>query len=483
MRIPHIGQGRLAMKDTVQTALKDPHRLGYSACQRPSWLDRYLTLGEVVPAPETDVSNEGTEHTGHLHHPPTTLSQGGTEMARKRKNGRVYWRSGRAYGDFRDLGGGREALKAPGDKLATTDPDVAAKLASDRVAELEEQKRNRGLGITPNDTATTLKAYAAYHLLEKAKAGKVSDRWMQQAELRLRAAIDFFPKGCPLTAIDVKMVQRYVDHLRTYPNRRGGTLSEGSQRHYLNSLSNLFKRALSEGEAQLNPVAALMDKPRGQAREADWLEAHEVALLLESARTFKPDPDAHAVPIYPILATLFLTGARVNEALGLRVDDVSFQRKRIHFRPNKWRTLKTKGSERVVRLWPQLEEILRAYIMEREQSKPLNELLFPSPLSESDSLIKDFRKALDRVAARCGWEPGEVRAKAARHSYCAARLQTVEHGYPVAPFTVSRELGHVSTAMVEAVYSHLGEIRHRSEVVEFRIEHHRDVLADKLEAL
>ena len=82
------------------------------------------------------------------------------------------------------------------------------------------------------------------------------------------------------------------------------------------------------------------------------------------------------------------------------MDDVSFKRKRIHFRPNRWRGLKTKGSERSVPLWPQLEEIIRAYITHREQSAPLNELLFPSPMSESDALITDFRKALDAVAER-----------------------------------------------------------------------------------
>jgi integrase len=119
----------------------------------------------------------------------------------------------------------------------------------------------------------------------------------------------------------------------------------------------------------------------------------------------------------------------------------------------------------------------------REATAPLKELLFPSPLSVSDSLIKDFRKALDAVAARCEWEPGEIRAKAARHSYCAARLQTVEHGYPVAPFTVSRELGHTSTAMVERIYSHLDDIHHRSEVVEFRVEHHQEAIRERLEAL
>ena len=57
-------------------------------------------------------------------------------MAEKPRS-RIYWRSGKAYGDFRDfadVGGRREALKPAGMRVPTTDPDVAAKLSTDRVA-------------------------------------------------------------------------------------------------------------------------------------------------------------------------------------------------------------------------------------------------------------------------------------------------------------------------------------------------------------
>jgi len=59
----------------------------------------------------------------------------------------------------------------------------------------------------------------------------------------------------------------------------------------------------------------------------------------------------------------------------------------------------------------------------------------------------------------------------------------IDHGAPVSVFTVSRELGHSSTAMVEKVYSHLGTMRHRSEVVEYRVEQHVATLGDRLRAL
>ncbi len=162
---------------------------------------------------------------------------------------------------------------------------------------------------------------------------------------------------------------------------------------------------------------------------------------------------------------------------------MSLQRKTITFRPNEWRRLKTLTSYRSVRLWPQAEAILRAYFAEKEREGGLGRLLFPSPVSRSESLITDFRKALDVVAMRAGWNKGEIRSKMFRHTYCSARLQTLDGGAPVSPFTVGKELGHGGTSMVERVYSHLGQVRHRSDVVEYRIEQHREALWDRLKAL
>ncbi len=60
------------------------------------------------------------------------------------------------------------------------------------------------------------------------------------------------------------------------------------------------------------------------------------ALLLEAARTHKPPSEAntHAALGYPLLATFLLTGARKSEVLGLEVEDISFDRKTVTFRPN-----------------------------------------------------------------------------------------------------------------------------------------------------
>lgn len=70
-------------------------------------------------------------------------------------------------------------------------------------------------------------------------------------------------------------------------------------------------------------------------------------------------------------------------------------------------------------------------------------------------MIRDVRKALDRIAIRAGFEAGQIRLHQLRHTYTAARIQTLDRGAPVAMYTVARELGHRSTTMIEDRYGHL----------------------------
>ncbi len=69
------------------------------------------------------------------------------------------------------------------------------------------------------------------------------------------------------------------------------------------------------------------------------------------------------------------------------------------------------------------------------------------------------------------------------HTCCAARLQTLDGGARVSAFTVARELGHGGEAMVRKVYGHLGQVRHRTDVVEYRVEQYVAKLEARLAAL
>ena len=416
-------------------------------------------------------------------------------MTPRKRRSRVFWNHGRLWGDFRDfavVGGRREPLVPLGDRLATDNPDVAAQLADRRVRELKALKER--LQLSGRRPSPALAPFAAEHLVAKKRAGKVTDGWIAATEGFLRRAVEHFGAERPLDSISPGDVRAFAEWLSTRPARkvRSGegksdrpvrTMTAYSVRAHLFALSNLYRRARESELVPVgcNPVADLMEKPTIVRREAKWLEVPDAALFLESARTLPGVVTAAGDAIgadvaYPYVATFLLTGGRYREVLGLELEDVSFDRRTVTFRPNAWRRLKTEGSWRVIPLWPQLEEILRAYIFGPRLDRG-GPLLFPGA---SGGMLRETRRLLDRVAKRVGWKAGEIRHRIFRHTFAATRLQTLDRGTPVSLYTVSRELGHGSEDMVRRVYAHLGTVRHRSEVVEYRAEQHFERLGDQL---
>lgn len=389
---------------------------------------------------------------------------------------RIFTRTGkkrdtpRYYIDLRDLGQGRKALKMPGDRYAVTDEETAVALAEQALEDALADRRERAKGGVRQ--VAKLEEYAKRHVRLKEEAGEVTDLTLSKYRIALYdAAVDFFGAERRLDSITPQDLEGYLEYLRQRPNGRGGTISKSTQRWYLNCLGNMFKRAVAEGAARANPVRNMFKKPTPERRESDFLEVPEAALLLEAARVRDPGE------LYPIVAAFLLTGMRRSELLGLRVEDVDFDRGVLRVRENQHRRVKTDGSERTIPLWPQLRSILRDYLFGREE--PLEDLLFPG---SDGGMITDMRKSLDAIGKAAGFEEGRIRTRLFRHTYTATRLQTTDNGAPVSPYTVSKELGHASTRMVERVYAHLGNVRVRSEVVEYRADEFPD-LEDRLEAL
>lgn len=179
--------------------------------------------------------------------------------------------------------------------------------------------------------------------------------------------------------------------------------------------------ALVEGHAAVNPVSQLVDRPRIQRDEVEWLEPEEAARFL-----YECTGDPHT-----LMAIALLTSTRRSEATGLEWEDVDFERGLIRVRPNRWRKLKRPHSARSVRPWPQLRETLE-------------------PLQQESGLVVPNCNGKPYTDLRRGMEAAAERAKITkltswntlRHTYASLRLQSLENGAAVSPFQVVKELGH-----------------------------------------
>ncbi|MEX1256133.1 MAG: tyrosine-type recombinase/integrase [Gemmatimonadota bacterium] len=274
--------------------------------------------------------------------------------------------------------------------------------------------------------------------------------------------LEFFGPEVRLSDIDVAALTAYESARRRHPAVRDGTrIASQAILHEIHALSSLFKRAVAEGRAEVNPVPRLPQKPEVERREAEYLEIGEAARLLKAAGDLDGGRAGRRVRfLRPLLATFLLTGGRAQEVLGLLREDVDLVNGQVHFRPNRYRALKRPRHRRWIPLWPQLREILTLHLDIRSEGA----LIFPSA---SGGMIKDLRSALASAVKRAKIEK-LVTPHTFRHTYAATRLQTMDHGQPVSAYTVMRELGHSSLSLIEKTYGHLLEVRVRSAVVEYR---------------
>jgi integrase len=435
----------------------------------------------------------------------------------------------RAYVDLRRWGGPRQvALIPPGETRATTDPVIAKELAQDlldtlqteRVAERtraaeahrRETEAARHAALHGLDRGAELATYAARHLSVLEKERSNSEQWLDATALMLDRAIYFFdvlqvesatpeerdkhqglrsPRN--LAGISAPDVQAYVTWLgsdecwaweknrreQAAKGRSGRRAARGGKqgpfgnshiRHHLNALSLLFRRAISEGllPSGANPVAGLLKKPPIPKSRTEWLEPPQLALALESARTYDPlrehggrEPLTCA---YELLAFMILTGCRDDEARRMDVGHVHLADEYLEIPGTK-----TEDSDRTMPLHRQLGEILQAYLVRTGRIFQKDAPLFVS--DRTGGRVGDARKAFDAITRRAGLPARRLRSRTLRVSYITHRLLSLDEGRPVTTEMVRQEVGHSgSSKMIERVYARVSRRKERLDPFAFRIE-------------
>jgi integrase len=237
-------------------------------------------------------------------------------------------------------------------------------------------------------------------------------------------------------------------------DRKRGARSSRSIAHIFNTLRTLLRWSVKMGLLVRNSADAV-DPPRFERREMHVLDAAGVARLLSAARGSE---------LQAIIAVAIGTGLRRGELLALRWSDVNLDARRLTVRRSletvkgitRTKPPKTARSARTIALPPFVVGVLR------------------QELDHQEELRRDFEDKADRggwIFVRADgspWEPGAFSLSFARFvkrvKLPHIRFHDLRHSFGTLALasgvdlqTVSRALGHESTAITSRIYLHAVE--------------------------
>lgn len=362
---------------------------------------------------------------------------------------------GRPYGaDWRtDFPEARPARPS----LNTYDELEALQEINRRLDELEAGRQGKDLA-KKSAANPLLEEYAERHLRMLDIEDSTRERYALALDNVTTWMNAFLSRPTRVRDIDGELVSEYIA-------ARKGHVARQTIRNELYPLSGLMRRAVQERKAEVNPVRDHMDIPKvgsdGIEREIQWLEIGEAARTLGACQgaDVRKDGRVRLRLLHALVATFLLTGGRRDEVFGLDASDVDLENNQVIFRANRWRALKRDNQKRIVPLWPQLKTILAKHLDGRTTG-----LVFS--LKGKKLGASAIKKGLATVQAEAKIEK-HLHPHIFRHTYTAARLQTMDGDHPVSVYTVAAELGHQDLSMMERHYGHVMKVRHRSKVVEY----------------
>jgi len=250
--------------------------------------------------------------------------------------------------------------------------------------------------------------------------------------------------------IDLKLVARYRLYLAHLRNRNGVALKPISQSYHVIALRSFLRYLVVQRDiATLSP--GKIQLPKQASRSVSFLDSERVTRLLNSPQI----SNKLGLRDKAMLETLFSTGLRVSELVGLNRDQIDLQREEFG--------VKGKGNKpRVVFLSDTAVQWIKRYLeSRRDHFKPLFIRYSGAVHTEKDGekmrlTARSVQKIVTKYAKRCGF-PIKVTPHTLRHSFATdlliggADLRSVQE-----------MLGHESIRTTQ-VYTHVTN-RHLKEV-------------------
>jgi tyrosine recombinase XerC len=234
-----------------------------------------------------------------------------------------------------------------------------------------------------------------------------------------------------LAAVSPLDIRRFVAHLSTQQHARGTIARK------LSCLRSFFRYLCREGTLEHNPAESI-PTPRLSKRLPSFLEEPAVLRLLEA-----PAPDKwQGRRDRALLETLYSTGMRVSELVGLNLDDVDEISGTV--------IVRGKGKkERLCPIGATALQAVRTYLAKRPAQRRLKT---PYALFVSQKGTRLTVRQVDRLIARYVRQtglPAAISPHSLRHSFATHLL---EHGADLR--SVQELLGHASLSTTQ-VYTHV----------------------------
>ncbi|KAB0572229.1 site-specific tyrosine recombinase XerD [Brucella pituitosa] len=256
-----------------------------------------------------------------------------------------------------------------------------------------------------------------------------------------------------MTARGINLAEAKTDDIRHVID---GMANEGfaatSQARRLSAIRQFFRFLYSEGFRQDDPTGVI-DAPKKQKPLPKIMSVENVGRLLDRAdleakEALEPADRIKALRLHALLETLYATGLRVSELVGLPAS--------VARTDHRFLIVRGKGSkDRMVPLSQKAREALQRFLSLRDSLPGYddNPWLFPA-FSESGHLARQvFARELKSLAARAGLSSASISPHVLRHAFASHLLQ---NGADLR--TVQQLLGHADISTTQ-IYTHVLEER------------------------
>jgi integrase len=259
-------------------------------------------------------------------------------------------------------------------------------------------------------------------------------RGLETTDSHLRAHIIPALGQVPLTQLDNRRVQEFVNKIT--PGRSGKQVE-----NIVLTLTGIIRHA-SKWDKEVQPInVSDLTMPPKEKAKPKFLSGKEIKKLIKASRGV----------LRTILIVLALTGMRINEVLGLRVEDVDFENKVIHVTKSAYNgnlgTPKSVASAADIPMSAALAKELRKHLKSKHYRKNPLAVLFANrclrPYSDNKLREKHLRPLLKCLGMKA------VGFHAIRHGVAS---ELINSG---APITVVRDqMRHSDVRVTLQVYGH-----------------------------